>query len=177
MWASSIKHSTTPLLFPLYQVPVPWKSPAHVTDISKYFPAYSRTISHHYNHVCLLLWWSMEEVMTYTWYDFDVDIGGVVMMMMTAMLTMMVVGWIIGLTLERAGGPRPGRLGAPGQTVRPLFWSSVWWSWSSRSWPSWWSHLQHIFHYPAMLSYFLCASDDKLSDITNLQKLVLTFEA
>ena len=30
--------------------------------------------------------------MTYTCHDFVVDIGGAVMMMMTAMLTMMVVG-------------------------------------------------------------------------------------
>ena len=65
----------------------------------------------------LVVWW---------WWWCGDDDGGVMMTMLTAMLTMMVVGWIIGLTLERAGGPGPRRLGAPGQTVRPLFWSSVW---------------------------------------------------
>ena len=144
MWASSIKHSTTllasnrPPLFPLHQVPMRCKSPAHVTDISKIFqhtPGPSVTTS--FRFVCyfddrwrkswrihgmillliLVVWW---------WWWCGDDDGGVMMTMLTAMLTMMVVGWIIGLTLERAGGPRPGRLGAPGQTVRPLFWSSVW---------------------------------------------------
>ena len=172
MWASSnsIQLPSSRALFPLHRVPVPCTSPAYVTDISKILIITTSIMCdvHMLWFCCWWLWWWCGDDddaycnanddgcrmnnrvdpwkgrwarATKAWCSWTN--GQTIILIISLVIMIIIILIIMNIVIIIL-------LGAPGQTVTPLYWSFTCDE-----------HLQHIFHCSTMLSYFLRASDDK----------------